>query len=168
MQQIQTAGMSYYTEYSVYPIPAGQAASTDFVIADTDSATWGGMIYGLAGNINPLDGSTSAPGSAVPNTRAIAFLTLKSTDMDVKNGKNAPLNPLPPNTSSLYMNMAIDGDYDNILGTAPSAAQLPKFQGAVVGTDPPNGGTSTAGIALWANCNGNATTKNPSFWIHTY
>lgn len=163
--QIQTAALNYYTEYSVYPVPSGTPASADFLIADTDAVNWKSMLYGLCGNINPYDTSTTAPGTAVSNTRGIAFLSLKSADVDINGG---PKNPLAPDTAHIYFNMAIDNDYDGILGATPSVVQLPNFTTAKAGIDPLMTGSSTAGIAIWANCNGNITTKNPSFWVHTY
>jgi prepilin-type N-terminal cleavage/methylation domain-containing protein len=165
--QIQTAALTYYTEYSIYPVPSTAAASTDFIIQDTDAATWKNFIYGLSGNINPYDSSTTSPGSPVPNSRAIAFLNLKSTDVDALGG---PKNPLPPNGNELYFFIAIDNDYDGLLGgtTGTSSNKLPSFSPATIGSAPPTTGASTAGIAVWANCNGNSTTQNSNFWVHTY
>ena len=167
--QMQTAALSYYTEYNIYPIPTGQAASTDFIISDAtgSSSTWAGMLYGLCGNINPYDASTTAPGAAVPNTRAIAFLNLKSSDVD-KN--NAPVNTLAPTaTTNPYFNMAIDGDYSGVIGDATSAVngKLPNF-GKSTTTAMDYTGTSASGIAVWANCNGSVSITNPNFWVKTY
>jgi prepilin-type N-terminal cleavage/methylation domain-containing protein len=164
--QIQTAALAYYTEYGVYPVTSDAAASTDDVIADTDATHWQALLYGLCGNVEPYNGSTTVPADATPNTRGIAFLTLRNTDVDSKNG---PLNPLPPNANELYFFIAMDNDYDGILGgTSTSTGKLPNFTTAILGAAPPMTGSSTAGVAVWANCNGNATTQNPNFWVHTY
>jgi prepilin-type N-terminal cleavage/methylation domain-containing protein len=168
--QLQTAALGYYTEYSIYPIPTGQAASTDFLITDASgsAATWAGMIYGLSGNVNPYNASTTQPSAYVPNTRGIAFITLKNTDVD---SNNAPLNPLPPSTANPYFNIAIDGDYSGLLGDSASAitGKMPAFTPPTIGSGTiPMTGTSTAGIAVWANCVGNATTVNSNQWVHTY
>ncbi len=167
--QIQTACMGYYTEYSVYPVPSGTTG--DYGIADTDQTGWKNLIVALSGNIDPSNPSAGPGGatSTVTNTRAIAFLSLKASDLS----GDAPLNPLPPNTTQLYFNIAMDNDYDGILGTGSTTqpsplSGLPNFTSARMGTDPTTDGSSTAGIAVWANCNGNATTKNPGFWVRTY
>src|SRR5450631_785876 len=103
--QIQTACMSYYTEYSIYPDnPTPFPAGTDYVISDKDAANWKDLLISLCGAIDPATGLTVTT-PAVPNSRAIAFLSVKPTDLL----NDAPKNPLPPDTTThLYFNIAID------------------------------------------------------------
>jgi len=164
--QLQAAVLNYYTEYGVYPIPTGTAAG-DYVIKDAqgNDADWGNLVCALSGNINPSTGKP-VTGDPVPNTRAIAYLTFKSSDVDAA---GTPKNPLPTG-ASIFFNIAMDADYDGVLGAAPSTAALPNFATAQAGVDltGTSGGSSTAGVAVWANCNGSTSSKNPSFWVHTY
>jgi len=161
--QIQTAALAYYAEYGVYPVPTG--TTTDYIIQDTEAAKWGILIDVLCGNISASKG-TAVPATTITNTRAIPFLTLRTTDVDAN---DAPLNPLPPKATQLYFNIAMDSDYDGILGAPPSTANLPNFAaGTTSGFVSTNGGSSTAGVAVWANCNGSTTSKNANFWVHTY
>ena len=164
--QIQTAALAYYTEYSLYPVPSTAAASADYMIVDTDAADWKALLYGLCGNVNPYDSTTNPPGGACANTRAITFLNLKSSDVDVNGG---PKNPQPTG-ASIYYNYAVDNDYDNIVGDSGSAiGKLPDFVNSVPGSAIKylaNG--TTGGIAVWANCNGSNATSSPNFWVHTY
>jgi prepilin-type N-terminal cleavage/methylation domain-containing protein len=158
--QLQTACLGYYTEYSVYPVPAN--TTTDYTITDTDFASWGNLIQALCGNIKPSTGGVATPN--ITNSRGIAFLSLKSSDVD---SHDAPLNALPT-TTQIYFNIAMDSDYDGILGAGgagSSTAVLPKFSATPWAT---TGGTSTAGVAVWANCNGVATSTNGNYWVHTY
>jgi len=170
--QIQTSTLAYYTEYSVYPTPSG-AAATDYMLNDTDSAlNWGPLVECLSGMISPSTGTTSTE-TVFSNTRQIPFLNLKVGD--VGNGttgnKDAPLNPLPPPSAptSKYFNIAIDADYDGVLGGSNEAVSgnwLPNFN-ATPFSATGGGGTSTAGVAVWANCTqNNQTTAN--WWVHTY
>jgi len=161
--QIQTAAMAYYTEYGIYPIPTGAAASADLLISDTDATNWKGMLYGLCGNVNPYDATPTAPGTAVPNARAITFLTLKNTDVDSNGG---PKNPLPTGTS-IYFNMAIDNDYDNIVGdTGTAQGKVPNFATSTTATMKYWTTGLSGGVIVWANCNGNTASTNPNFWVH--
>jgi prepilin-type N-terminal cleavage/methylation domain-containing protein len=172
--QIQTATLSYYTEYSVYPTPSG-ASAADFMLDDTDSATqWGPLIECLSGMISPSTGTTSSE-AIFSNTRQIAFLTFKASD--VGNGGttghlDAPLNPLPPvnAATSKYFNIGIDGDYDGLLGgnTGALSGKLPNFTTATSGSAPLNTGSSTAGVAVWANCNPYSNLTNSNWYVHTY
>jgi len=160
--QLQTATLNYYTEYSVYPVPYA-ATPIDTVITDVAASktSWGNLIETLCGNIKPSTGG-AATQTAITNSRGIAFLSLKTTDVDAN---DAPLNPLPTG-SAIYFNIAIDGDYDGILGVAPSAVTtMPKFSPTFAAA---GGGTSTAGVAVWANCNGSTNIVNPNFYVHTY
>ena len=167
---IVTGVTSYYTEYSVYPIPGDiSPASSDFIIGDSSAGAgdWANLLYGLCGNLNTSTGSsTPAPSSAVANTRGIAFLTMKKSDVDVN---DAPLNPLPSSpTSNIYFNIAIDGNYDGIIGGTPpnggTTVQLPNLSAGVT----TSGGICTSGVAVWANCNGSTTSTNAAFWVWTY
>lgn len=154
--QIQVACTSYYSEYGVYPIPPPGGA--DYVIADTDEGSWGNLICALSGNINPVTGAATT--SPVTNTRGISYLSFKASDLSPA---GAPKNPLPYDPAAHpYYNIAMDGDYNNLLNG------LPNFTGATIGAPPPLTATSTAGVAVWANCNPNTTTQNPGFWVHTY
>src|ERR1700678_4006795 len=85
--QIQTAVLAYDTEYGVYPIPTNTVK--DYTIADNDATDWGDLIDALCGNIKPSTG-IAATQTIIANTRAISFLTLRTSDVD-KN--DAPLNP---------------------------------------------------------------------------
>jgi hypothetical protein len=79
-----------------------------------------------------------------------------------------PKNPLPTGTS-VYFNICIDADYDNIIGDTLPATKLPNF---VTSTTTitlytlPAG--PSGGVAVWANCNGSTTSTNPNFYVHTY
>jgi len=175
--QIQTAVLAYYTEYSVYPAPYS-ATAKDYQIGDTalgndnfgtvDTSAWGTLICILCGNVQPSNPGTAfaAAGASITNSRGIAFLSLRSSDVDTY---NAPLNPLPTGTgvnTEKYFNIAIDSDYDGILGVGASAVTtMPKFTPAFTGT---GGGSSTAGVAVWANCNSVSSTTNGVFYVHTY
>ena len=161
---IQTSTLGYYTEYSVYPAPPG---TTDTVITDVASsaATWGNLICVLSGNIHPSAPLTAFTATTITNSRGIAFLSLKATDVDAN---DAPKNPLPTGTQ-IYFNIAIDSDYDGLLGTTPpTSTVMPNFAAGSPSSLPLTGGTSTAGVAVWANCTGLTTFTNANFWVHTY
>ena len=163
--QIQTAVLGYYTEYSVYPVPTGTTTDYKLTDASTSAADWGVLIKALCGNINPYDASAAAA-TTISNSRSIAFLSLKKADVDSL-ANPAPLNPLPlEDGTAKYFNILIDSDYDGVLGTG--TVKMPNLASATSGTDPVDGGTSTAGVAVWANCNGSKKTKNPAFWVKTY
>jgi prepilin-type N-terminal cleavage/methylation domain-containing protein len=167
-QQIQTSCLAYYTEYSVYPNPTPGTAG-DSIITDVtaNKTVWGNLIETLCGNIKPSTG-LAATQTTITNSRSIAFLSMKASDVDVN---DAPLNPLngTPGLTNLYFNIAIDTDYDGILGATPSAVagMMPNFTKSTT-TSMDYTGTSTAGVAVWENCNPNNATTNPNFWVHTY
>ncbi len=165
--QIQTACLAYYTEYSVYPVAvSGATTASAAFISDSDATHWGYLTQSLSGNIAPHNGVATTP--AVPaNTRSIAFLSLKASDVDSKDG---PLNPLPPNTTQLYFNLATDAEYCGVIGVTPSSlTTLPNFSATTWNAAAQaGGGTTTAGIAVWANCNASATLNAASNWVHTY
>ena len=167
--QIQTAAYGYYTEYSVYPIPTG--TTTDYTIPDTSGSAnqtaWGNLICCLCGNIQPYAPGTAIPTTTITNSRGIAFLTLKGSDVD---SGNAPLNPLPTGTE-IYFYIAINSSYSGVLGTnAPTSTVMPNFAAAPGSSTTLSltGGTSTAGVAVWANCTGKTTITNAADWAHTY
>ena len=163
--QLQAACLSYFTEYSVYPVPPNTTG--DYVIKDTDAASWKNLVIALSGNIDPANPGTPVANPVIANTRAISFITLQSSDLVT--GTDAPKNPLPPNAAQLYFNIAMDNDYDGVLGgNGASTAALPNFNTSTLGNVVLTGGSSTAGVAVWANCNGNATGQNPAYWVHTY
>ena len=173
---IQTAVTSYYTEYSIYPLPVNTTtdyALTDYPSAANGSAVWGPMVEMLSGNLNINVSPSGNPSSQTTftNSRAIAFLSMKSSDVD---SSDCPVNPIPGSGSgtsqnNAYFNMVIDGDYNGVIGASgsSSANYLPKFTGATTGT-PAMGGTCTSGVAVWANCNGPSTKVSPNFYVHTY
>jgi type II secretory pathway pseudopilin PulG len=169
--QIQTACLGYYTEYSVYPVPGNTAANTDYVLTDQPASAggWGTLICILCGNIEPYSPSTvfATSGASMTNSRSIAFLTLRNSDVDAN---NAPLNTLPiPASNNIYFNIAINSSYSGVLGTnAPTLTVMPNFATSTSTTMVYTGGTSTAGVAVWENCNGLTTLHNPNFWVHTY
>jgi prepilin-type N-terminal cleavage/methylation domain-containing protein len=167
--QIQTAATAYYTEYGVYPVPTTAMPSTDVLIPDTDNANWSAVLYALCGNMNPYDNSTTAPTGAPTNTHAVSFLGLKNSDVDTKNG---PLNPLPPDATHLYFNMAIDGDYSGVIGNTGSAVngEMPNFTKSTSSSVDLTTGSTTAGVAVWANCTTmpSSPSGNANFWVHTY
>jgi len=171
--QIQTACMAYYTEYGIYPVPTSPApvAATDYLIADTGSGTdataWKGLIYGLSGGVNPYDGSKTAPPGATPNLRGISFITLKSSDVG---STGYPLNTLASGTS-ISFNIMIDYDYDNVIGDSCPGNKVLNFQTSTTGTInyfTTGTGGPVGGVAVWANCNGSTSGKNPAYWVHTY
>jgi len=180
INQIQTSTLAYFNEYSVYPIYS-PSTPVDVVIGDTsstDGASWAALIYCLSGNLHPSTSlSTPVVTTAPSNNRAIPFLTMKPSDVytTTTNGTvvDAPKNPLPSSTTgNIYFNIAMDGDYDNVLGVSPSAVtSMPNFASPSLTSLPStggNGGSSSAGVAVWANCNGTSSGTNPAFWVHTY
>ena len=80
-----------------------------------------------------------------------------------------PKNPLPTGTS-IYFNIAIDNDYDNIIGDSGTTGKLPNFVTSTTTTiNYYTAGTGpTGGVAVWANCNGKTTSTIPAFYVHTY
>jgi prepilin-type N-terminal cleavage/methylation domain-containing protein len=161
--QIQTATINFYTEYSLYPVPGGTTADYTITDASSSATTWGNLIEALCGNIKPSTGA-AATQTSITNSHAIAFLTMKSADVD---SSDAPKNPLPTSTTAnVYFNIAMDSDYDGILGVSPSAVTtLPNFGATTFSST--GGGSTTAGVAVWANCNG-PTGTHANFWVHTY
>lgn len=159
--QIQLAIMNYYTEYGVYPIPAG--AGADVLYNNTDSVHQGPLMIALCGNINAYLGATAA--TVIPNTRQIAYLTPKKSEVD---SKGILFNPFSTQAAPQYFNIAMDADYSGILTGAPD------FSTAAAGSAcPPAAKPITQGVAIWACCDPkNITTptssKSPQLWVHTY
>jgi prepilin-type N-terminal cleavage/methylation domain-containing protein len=167
--QIQTACLAYYTEYSVYPVGTATTASAAFIGDTTSSkASWGSLMQCLCGNIKPSTGAASSQ-TAPTNTRSIAFLNMKASDVDAN---DAPLNPLPTGTGAsaeIYFNITMDAEYCGVIGIYPSSyTSLPNFATATATTFSTTGGTTTAGVAVWGNCNNSATLNSPTYWVHTY
>jgi type II secretory pathway pseudopilin PulG len=167
--QLQTATLSYYTEYGTYPTPPG--VTKDYVLTDSDGAinappgSWGPLIECLSGMTRPTDGQSSHE-TTFTNDRKIAFLSLKPSDVS---SNDQPLNPLASNPAAPYFNIAIDADNDGLLGdpkTSP-AGLLPDFTRQTLGSPPPMTGSAKAGGAIWANCNP-TDTQNSNYWVRTY
>jgi len=158
--QIQTGVLSYYTEYSVYPISSTATANTDVAYFSSDQTDWQPLMFALCGNIN-AGNPTAFPGTTnVANTHGIAFLSPNKSSVDT-NG--IILNPQYPTGAGTYFNIAMDGNYDNLLGNNGTANNaITNFASAAMPTE-----TITAGVAVWANCNSGTTTNN-TFYIHTY
>jgi len=173
--QIQTAALSYYAEYSVYPTPTGAASGGDTELTDNDTGSyWGPMIECLSGGISPSAGGTVTL-TTFSNSRLVPFITLKASDVGTGTPyvKDAPLNPLPYSTAHPYFNMALDTSYDGIIGTgdtgSPSSSTwLPSFTGTTTFNFLGSGGSSTAGVAVWANCSPTGSTTQASWCVHTY
>jgi type II secretory pathway pseudopilin PulG len=166
---IQTGTLAYYTEYSVYPVPYGTPAGDYWVDDLSGSASkWGNLICVLCGNIHPSSPTTPFTPTTLTNARGVAFLSLKASDIDAN---DAPLNPLST-TTNLYFNIAMDADYDGLLGTTGvTSGKLPNFSTSTSSTSGSGmiyTGSSTAGVAVWENCNGTTSNDNPAFWVHTY
>jgi prepilin-type N-terminal cleavage/methylation domain-containing protein len=164
--QIQTGCQAYFTEYSVYPVITGSPAG-DFYVSDS-STNWKQITEALCGNLSPYNPTTTV-NPTVSNTRGIAFLSFKATDVDPN---DCPLNPLPYSTANLYFNIVMDSDYSGIVGDSGSAKSntMPDFVNSKVGTMAYLANGTTGGIAVWANCNTTttATSWNPNFIVHTY
>jgi prepilin-type N-terminal cleavage/methylation domain-containing protein len=159
--QVQTAALGYYTEYSVYPVPSGTTA--DVAYTSGDATDWTALAQSLCGNLNAYNPTTTGT-TTVPNTRGIAFLNLKKSDVDA-NG--IPVNPINPYASGVnqYFNIAIDADYSGVLGDSGTASgAITNFSSPVMTA---SGNKITQGVAVWANCNTGTGTNN-TFYVHTY
>jgi prepilin-type N-terminal cleavage/methylation domain-containing protein len=153
-EQIATAVQNYYTEYGVYPTADAAAVGN-----------WPNMMYALCGNLNPYTG-TAQTGTITSNTRAIAYLSPTRADID----NNAVLkNPFGSSATTPYFYLAIDTDYDGLIGgTGNAAGKLVDFSGTTTAV---LNHPITQGVAVWCSCDqtpvGNATSKS-NFWAHTY
>jgi prepilin-type N-terminal cleavage/methylation domain-containing protein len=173
--QIQTAITNYYTEYGVYPVSTAQGSGADVVegksgAIDTNEQL---LFFALCGNINAYTPTTPTNNTGgVSNTRNIAFLTPKKSEVD-QNG--VPFNPFSTSAAPVYFSIAIDADYSGILGdTGGILGSMPDFVNWKSNTSMvtlANGLTQSA--AVWTCCDptnvknfGNS--KSPSLWVHTY
>jgi prepilin-type N-terminal cleavage/methylation domain-containing protein len=170
--QLSTAVQNYYTEYSVYPTAdaAGGTPADDYYDATTDASRLQQLTWALCGNINPLNpGTPQTP--AVPNTRAIAYLTPTRGDLDGTYG--IPANPFGSSATSPYYFLAVDTDYSGVVGDSGGvAARMPNFSGGTnVNSNPALTGVP-GGVAVWCSCDqpllGAGKPSNPNFWAHTY
>ena len=172
--QIQSGAMNYYTEYRLYPVPTNPPPRwiTTLMMARERSPTWKALLFGLCGNVNPYDGTTTVPTGAVANSHAIAFLTLKTSDVDVNGGPKSSLSFNSANNP--YLNIVLDTDYDNIIGDSGAGNTLvPNFNTSKLGAMAyyTTAGTGpSGGVAVWANCNTTtaAASTNPNFYVKTY
>jgi prepilin-type N-terminal cleavage/methylation domain-containing protein len=173
INQIQTAVLNYYTEYSVYPVPTS-TTPVDTYYNYQDNADWQPLIQVLAGDINTVPGANF--GTAVPsaslnnlNTRLIPYLSVQIADLDTTYG--ILKNPFSTATAPQFFNIIIDADYSNLAGDSGNGkGKMPDFTNstntafAYLG----NNGVS-GGCALWCNCDQPATGGgHPNFWVHTY
>jgi prepilin-type N-terminal cleavage/methylation domain-containing protein len=165
--QIQTAIISYQTEYGVYPIPTATGAATDSYYNSTDVGDQGPLMIALSGNINASTATVTT--STVPNTRNIAYLTPKKGEVDT-NG--ILFNPFTTAAAPQYFFIAMDSDYSGILGDSGGAAP-PNFTAWTTGTAAPAPANITQPVAIWACCDPKAitaptTSTAPNFWVHTF
>jgi prepilin-type N-terminal cleavage/methylation domain-containing protein len=176
--QIQTAVLNFFTEYSIYPMPP--ATTTDFVTST--QTQWQPMTVCLCGGIDPGNPGGGQYGTqTIPNTRQIPYLSFNRADLDTTSTPAVPKLPFTgPGSSILYFQMAIDGDYSNIVGDNPATAAPPDFGGTLAGVTSTTysapsitGGTPkaiAAGVAVWGDADPNTTTTttNPKLWVKTY
>jgi prepilin-type N-terminal cleavage/methylation domain-containing protein len=181
--QIQTATLAYYTEYSVYPQDTTAfTAGSDYTIGDgaasADATNWQNLLIALCGNINPnnVGGGVIASPTITTNTRNIPFLSLRQSDL-YSSSVTAPKNPIPVGTTAaLYFNIAVNSSYSGVLGTGGTTgiSNMPNFATGTTTSLSVTGGSSTAGVAVWANCTGitapasGTMSCNANFWVHTY
>jgi prepilin-type N-terminal cleavage/methylation domain-containing protein len=168
--QIQTAVLSYYTEYSTYPVPA---PGTDVLFQAPHE--WQPVTVALNGGVdpgNPTSGQFYGNNPPVPNTRQIPYLTFTRPDLDTTVTPAVPKTPFTgQGGKTQYFFMAVDADYSNILGDTGGNTKPPDFSSVTSrSTALPAGKELSAGVAVWANgdpaTNGNTT--HPNLWIHTY
>jgi prepilin-type N-terminal cleavage/methylation domain-containing protein len=164
--QIQTAVLNYDTEYGVYPVPV---SGTDVLYNDQDNGDWKPLAFALCGNINVLTGTPGASGT-VPNSRNIAFLTPKKSEVDTTYG--VPFNPFTTAAAPRFFNIAMDADYSGILGDS-GASTIPDFTQWTQGKTNSAYVKLTAGSAVWACCDPTYVTNpagstSPALWVHTY
>jgi len=171
--QMVTAVQNYYTEYNTYPAPAGTDGDTYY--AYNDKASWQPMTVALAGGVdpgNPQAGQVN--GNTIPNTRQVSYLSVNRSDLDTTVTPAVVKTAFKDkNGNPQYYFMAIDSNYDNILGDKDQAqGKIPDFSTAKAGVALPISKGITAGVVVWSNCDQDptaaATKINPSFWVHTY
>ncbi len=177
--KIQTAITNFYTEYGLYPLTSSQSG------ADVLEGSGGqsgndeqALFYALCGNINayaPTTASNSASG--VSNTRNIAYLTPKKSEVDTNGVMVNGFSGASGNGPYYYFTIAIDADYSGVLGDSGNVmGAMPDFTGQYWKSNSgiaymPNG--ITQGIAVWSCCDtANLTnwgqSKSPTLWVHTY
>lgn len=183
--QILTAVQSFYTEYSAYPVDT-TAAGLDTYYSNAPAgagSSWSKMTMTLYGNINPAlpNSGVQTTGmfldsSNVPvNSRNIPYISVSRADLDTTGAAaNAPAIKTPfknPDTGGPeYYFMAIDTNYDNVVGDKDQAAgKLPDFSTAQPNAQLKASAGIATGVAVWSNCD-QSTTGNttPNFWVHTY
>jgi prepilin-type N-terminal cleavage/methylation domain-containing protein len=167
--QLQTAVSSYYTEYGVYPVPAG--TTTDILFQTAPQ--WQPLTVALNGGVdpgNPIGGQVA--GNGISNTRQIAYISLNHSDLDTTVTPAAPKTPFKDNKGKpQYFYMAVDSDYSNIIGDTGGNTTPPDFASAKASDTALPGGKAISGsVAIWANCDPttNGTKTHPNLWIHTY
>lgn len=170
--QIQTAVLNYYTEYSVYPVPA-PAAPGDVYFTYNDNTDWKPLMRVLAGDVDTTPGATFGNPIASTtlgnlNTRLIPYLTLQIADLDTTNG--ILKNPFTTATAPSFFFIAIDTDYSNICGdTTPANGNLPDFTNSTSTTWKKLTTGISGSCAIWCNCDQPVTGGGkPNFWVHTY
>jgi len=171
--QIATAVQNYYTEYSFYPTPANQATAQDTYYAYNDRTAWEPMIVALCGGLDPgLPQQGQVANNAIPNSRQISYLSPNRADLDTTKAPAVIKTPFLRNGTAQYYFMAVDTNYDTVLGDKDQpAGKIPNFAGAKANTALTMSAGITAGVAVWSNCDqdptGNAAT-NPNYWVHTF
>jgi len=167
--QIVTAVQNYYTEYSIYPIDPNKG-SVDTLY--NTGPKWEPMMVALSGGVdpgNPTQGQVA--GNAIPNNRQISYLSMNRSDLDTTLKPAVPKTPFkdPKTGVAEYYFLAIDSNYDNVLGDKDEpAGQMPDFSTST--TTKLNMSTGvTTGVAVWSNCDQPVAAPTvPNFWIHTY
>jgi prepilin-type N-terminal cleavage/methylation domain-containing protein len=177
--QIQTGIMAYYSEYGVYPLPANYTGGGDLLESGANGSVDSNqqyLFFALSGNINAYSPSTPSNNVAgVSNTRNIAFLTPKKSEVDT-NG--VMVNPFSHTGGPYYyFSVAIDADYSGVLGDSGTVSgALPDFVNWKNNSTVTYLGSSTGitqGAAIWSCCDANnlanwTASKTPSVWVHTY
>jgi prepilin-type N-terminal cleavage/methylation domain-containing protein len=190
--QVKTAVVNYQTEYGCLPVPTGiTPGTTDSLIGapvgsdpGTPSPSIGAMenfYWGLCGNINTYNPSTTLSSSVTGfNTKNIPYLNLQKASVDLNgilvqafqasgyNGHGAAPSP----NNYIYFSVALDTNYDGIIGNTASGLQLPDPNWSTDGGTQ-LGGTSTDSCAVWCNNDQSytpsASPPNPNpRWSKTY
>ncbi len=172
--QLVTAVQTYYTDYMVYPAPPNTTADT--IYTSTDATKWGAMMVALCGGVDPgapTQGQVAVNANTIPNTRQVPYLSPSHGDLDTTVTPAVLKTPFPSQAGKAqYYFMAIDTNYDNVLGgTGAGAVSIPDFSAAKPNSALPKStnGIST-GVAVWSNCDQDPAggSTSPNFWVHTY
>jgi prepilin-type N-terminal cleavage/methylation domain-containing protein len=169
--QLQTACVNYYSEYSLYPVPSTTTTDAyyDGSTAGSDTTGWANLCYTLCGNINPY--SAAAVTDTGLNTRNIPYLTPNRSDVSSTGTTGILKNPLPPNGSAaeIYFYIVIDSDYSGIAGDSGTGKGLiPDFaNGTMTSLGKLPGGLAQQ-VLVWANCNQSKTVTNANFYVKTF